>query len=499
MNIGFGKASLWGSWSTTRPLVDEIEVRAMVVRAARQVMAVVMSADLCSMLPQTCARLRHAIADALHVSSSRVGVFCTQNHGTPMEEDGVYRQDDLRRAFVEAAIRASDSAVSAHMGYVCAKPPPRRVVNRRKHFGDLGAFSFFYGFETDGHGQAGCTHLLEAALRSLSDGGETIIRQAELKTSPPGFTTNARLPSVQGHPQMEDATDPLAQALFFRDATGRPIGSLARWAAHPVTANTIHGGHSGDYPVYLRRHLEQTFGGQALFLTGPCGDQAPAVDIKSVELARQTGVYIGELLLKQLDHAHWSPVQSAAAASEEINLPLSSDFPESILKPIEKLTEARRQLAELRKTQAPLADVKHCLERIERLGYFVDGRFERWCGVSDSDCRRGHIRHPLFALALNQLALIGLPGEPYGSYSCDIRNALSEAPVIVAEQGNGYLNYIPSEAEYFQGGYESASAILAPEAQPVILASAVRLVRSCLSHDKQPSMAGGSIKKSCLQ
>ena len=103
--VGFGRADLWGSWETSQPLADEIEVRAMVVAGAGSGGAVV-AADVCGMWPSTCRRLRRAVAATLGMPPAQVAILCTQNHGAPMEAPRLYDLDHWERAFVEAALMA---------------------------------------------------------------------------------------------------------------------------------------------------------------------------------------------------------------------------------------------------------------------------------------------------------------------------------------------------------------------------------------------------------
>lgn len=89
VKVGFGRASLWKSWHTERPLADEIDVRAVVADSAAGRAAIAV-ADVCGMWPSTCLRLRRAVAAQIGTAEERVGIFCTQNHGAPMEAPDLY-------------------------------------------------------------------------------------------------------------------------------------------------------------------------------------------------------------------------------------------------------------------------------------------------------------------------------------------------------------------------------------------------------------------------
>lgn len=470
IEVGFGSASLWGSWETERPLADEIDVRSLVAGGEGE-WAAILAADVCGMWPSTCGRLRDAVAAALETEPERVGIFCTQNHGAPMEGPELYDLDRWEEAFVRAAVEAREAARPARMARVDICPVPPGVVNRRKRFGDMGSFSFYYGFELGEWGRAGCAHLLELALRGLACGRESVVRHAPVARVGEWPEPELELPEVDAETRLDDRVDRRLQGLFFRTPEGEPIGSLARWAAHPITANVPGKGHSGDYPAYVRRRLSEAFGGGALFLTGPCGNQAPLVASKSRELAEETGTRAADLLLKGLESASWRDVDGVEARSREVALPLRSDYPESVEAARAGMEEARR----LFHKSSDLAERKRLAEEIERLGYTVNAHHYSWCGFRVEELGET-IEHPLFGLRLGEVVIAGLPGEPFGSYSWKLRESFPGLPLLVAEEGNGYLSYIPGAEEYPRGGYGSAAAILAPEGEEVLLRECGALV-----------------------
>ena len=97
-------------------------------------------------------------------------------------------------------------------------------------------------------GHAGCAHLLGLALRGLACGRESVVRHTPVAGVEEWPEPDLELPGVDSDARLDDQADTRLQGLFFRTAQGEPIGSLARWAAHPVTANVPGKGHSGDHP-----------------------------------------------------------------------------------------------------------------------------------------------------------------------------------------------------------------------------------------------------------
>jgi hypothetical protein len=58
--------------------------------------------------------------------------------------------------------------------------------------------------------------------------------------------------------------------------------------------------------------------------------------------------------------------------------------------------------------------------------------------------------------------------------------------LVVCEEANGYLSYVPPASEYAQGGYGVAPAILAPAAEEILLSETEALARSIAGDDGAP-------------
>jgi hypothetical protein len=463
------------------PFEDDIEANAAVLRKGQGPPVAVMNCDMLSMLPGTCLRIRDQVARTIGATPEQVGVFCTQNHGVPLDSPVDFDLDRLAARFAEAAEQALHAAQPACMAYVEVAPRPPGVVKRRKRFNGMGSFTFYYGFDVRPDGQAGCADLLELALKGLMVGPEVALRHPYPASAqwPP---VRDPLPPVPRDLTLDDPDDPLIQGIFFRTTDGRPLGSISRWAAHPITANIARHGrsvhHSGDYPFYLRRALGREFGGGAVFFTGPCGDQAPLVGEKSPALAERTGEQVGRQLLEALRTAHWQPVTEVRAASTCAELPVRDDYPRSVEQAKTALETVRREFHEVRTSNVPdkWKRLKSLSDEIERLSYAAEGTHLSWTGLTVEMLAGGKVRHPLFALRIGDVALAGLPGEPFGAYSVELRKRCAPMRVIVAEECNGYLGYLPTAAEFPLGGYGSNSAIFSPHSEALLVESLAALI-----------------------
>ncbi|MGD1000879.1 MAG: hypothetical protein ABSA67_09300 [Candidatus Brocadiia bacterium] len=474
VSIGFGRTSLRGTWATDLPFEDDIEASAVVLRRGQGPPVAVMNCDMLSMLPATCLRIRDQVARSIGTTPEQVGVFCTQNHGVPLDSPVEFDLDRLAARFAEAAEQALRAAQPASMAYVETAPRPAGVVKRRKRFNGVGSFTFYYGFDVRPDGRAGCAELLELALKGLMVGPEVALRHP-YPASAQWPTLHDRLPAVPRDLTLDEPDDPLIQGIFFRTTDGRPLGSISRWAAHPITANVARHGrsvhHSGDYPFYLRRALGRQFGGEAVFFTGPCGDQAPLVGEKSRALAERTGEQVARQLLEALRTATWKPVTDVRADSANVALPVRHDYPRSVEQAKKTLETVRREFHEVRTSSIPdkWQRLKSLSDEIERLSYAAEDTHLSWTGLTVEALARGKVRHPLFALRIGDVALAGLPGEPFGAYSVELRKRCAPMRVIVAEECNGYLGYLPTAAEFPLGGYGSNSAIFSPDSEALLI------------------------------
>ncbi|MBN1553305.1 MAG: hypothetical protein JXA11_01060 [Phycisphaerae bacterium] len=480
IRVGFGCETLTGGWEATKPFDDPIEVVgfAAVDDATGAVLTVVLVCDVLVMHRSLCDDLRTAVSAALGLDPYHVGIFCTQNHGVLEEIYDCYYPERWREVFASVARKACQFARPAEMAVVQVTPNPAGVCNRRKYIEGIGAFSFYYNFDVRADGQAGCAKLLQSEILGLLHGNEWPSRCSITEDC---NLSDLRIPRIDPDLVMDAPADTLMQGLFFRDLQGKPIGSIARWATHPVTSNEPGAGYRADYPIFARRRLKDEFGGGAVFLTGPCGNQAPVIGKKSHELARSTGCRLADELLVAMKQAEWKPLVTAKATGRDVDLPVRDDLPvtrEDAQKELVKTQEIFRKKA---RQKASLRELKELQETIERLTYAENGSIRKWTGLSLEKLSRGKVRATLFAARIGPAILCGLPGEPYNSYSLRLRDTFAPIPLLIAEECNGYLSYIPASNDYSDGGYGPAAAIVAPETEALLLREIESIVHTLIA------------------
>ena len=484
LEVGFGGASLWGCWAAHKPLADEIAARVIVLRQGDAVAAMAVG-DLCTLTPEVALRLRGTIAAALSTPAGNVGVFVTQNHATSSDMR-TFDLAKLEARFLDAVRAAAATVVPVEAASVAVRPDPPLNTCRRARLEGYGAFTFYFGYSlTDGRPE--CNHLLRLALKGFAEGQPYAVRSCDLEHGNlADYQATASREPVPDQVFLPPAADDLLQGVFFRSMEGRPVGAILRFAAHPNTASPWQGEwSSGDYPAYARRHLEKAFGGAALFLGGPCGDQSCVFGVREIETSRRIGARLAHLALGALDDAEWRRAPRLRVASPEVGLRVRSDYVASREEGTKGLDDLTVRIEAAAAAGAPLAEIKRLSDRYEALTYQVKGSHRKWTGLDLIGGGGREIRHPLFVLRFGDVAVVGLPGEPFGGVSVRLREETLKDGLIVAEGGNGYLSYIPTRAEFPLGGYGPNASILGPDAEDTL----VRAVKQALAGNPAPCVA----------
>ncbi len=410
-SVGFGGESLWGTWTTDRRCADAVEVRALAAKDGESV-ALLAVCDFGALWPSHCQRIRATLADALHLPMGSIGIFATQNHGVEGSYSKGFDLAGVERAILSACRQALSALQPAEMSMVAVRPDPPLNVCRRIHWGEFGAFTFYFGYRVDEQGRADVSHIVKAFLTQMA-GGERFypVRSHDVAGRGPEDYEVPEAPIPVPTPfYLPPPPDGLIQALFFRAPDGRPIGSVLRFATHPNTANREEGRKdmdwvSGDYPVYARRRLEEAFGGTGMFLTGPCGDSCPLIGRKSRELAEKVGRQVADAALAALPGASWGPASPVRAFCPQAQLRIRDDYPASVEEARQSCGELEAQvraiLAEERAVGAPkpgagaLARIKRLLDRWEAMLYIAQGSMREWTGEEFAGRAGQTLTHPL--------------------------------------------------------------------------------------------------------
>lgn len=257
----------------------------------------------------------------------------------------------------------------------------------------------------------------------------------------PGLTVNRRNPEIP-------VDSNLSQIVFTNVDSGQISGVIQSFVCHPIIAGAHNTLLFGDYPSVLSLEVEKFLGGDApcLFLQGPCGDVNPlafpyegninitlrapsgsveALKIRTVAEAERFGKIVSNFAIEMLGDGHRDVEGPIEVISKSVRL-------------------KRRSLEEL---DSYLFQRDHDPERVRR-----------WLSSEQVDSELG-------AIALGNLVIIFLPGEPLTAVANQIRSqiAKSEREVIIVGYCNDYPGYVVHPNDYEEVRYENAATVLARE------------------------------------
>jgi len=86
-------------------------------------------------------------------------------------------------------------------------------------------------------------------------------------------------------------------------------------------------------------------------------------------------------------------------------------------------------------------------------------------------------RVPVSAIAVGDIAFVGLGGEPFTHYATAIREGAPGKMVISLTCANGFEGYLPTAAAFREGGYEATASAFTPDLEQQCVDAAVELLK----------------------
>lgn len=219
--------------------------------------------------------------------------------------------------------------------------------------------------------------------------------------------------------------DPSVYVLRIDAADGSPLAILVNYACHPVVLGPDNVQYSADYPGEMMRAVEQAYpAALCLFLQGGAGninpyhDKTPLIE-DAVAVMRQTGRTLAREVLRVLLAIATAPLPDAPVRIARQTLTIPGRWNRSKL----------------------LAGVD-----LEKMAFDPKMRLLRATAPS--------YQAPVTMLLVGRaFAFAGVPAEIFVDYQIDIRNRVSEVPVLFAGYTNAVLGYVPTMRGAVDGGY----------------------------------------------
>jgi neutral ceramidase len=217
------------------------------------------------------------------------------------------------------------------------------------------------------------------------------------------------------------------QVLRFQDiSTGKTIGTLVNFAAHPTSIPEDRHLFSSDFVGAMRKEIEATLGGQAIFLQGASGD------CSTDRSGHGDHVAFGKALGRQVVQlaGNLTPSQPRRANLE--------------------VREERFQFASRTNFRNPVV-----------IGAYSIAFFPELVATFVDEYQEG-IRPRLTVALINQeIALVAGSGEFFCQHAISLRERARVKQLIFCGYANGYHQYFPTIEAAAEGGY-GADTTVAP-------------------------------------
>jgi neutral ceramidase len=253
--------------------------------------------------------------------------------------------------------------------------------------------------------------------------------------------------------------DPEVGVLYCESTNRKPVLTYVNYAMHPDTT----GGQfiSADYPGALSRFLALYRGSEmvTIFANGACGNLNHvnvqwADPQKGTNEANRLGTILAAAVFKAYMDLVPASNNTLRVRSEIVELPLPQV------------------------TEEEVAQARAVAARKDPKTRFMD--LLQTFKVLDVEARAGkphQVEVQVIALG-RELAWVSLPGEIFVELGLNIKAASPFKLTFIAELANGAIGYVPNRSAYAEGNYEVVSARCAEGSGELLVAAAIRMLRT---------------------
>ncbi len=247
-----------------------------------------------------------------------------------------------------------------------------------------------------------------------------------------------------------------------------------------VHADTVNGELiSPDWPGWMRKTVEKAIDGtKCVFITGAQGDVGSTNvhpkdgdmndteisfdnEMKSPGMARFIGRAMAGTVLQVYDKVKYIDINDIDVFHKTIrvpaNVPKAEDLP--LARKYNELHEAGRD-DEIPYTAMELTTVV--------------AEAARMCNLANGP---EFFELELTGIRIGEVAMVGIPGEPFTGISLKIKETEGWEHIMVCELVNGHNGYFPLKSAYDEGGYEARSSKFKSGVGEIIIDGAKELLK----------------------
>jgi hypothetical protein len=288
--------------------------------------------------------------------------------------------------------------------------------------------------------------LLEMTLRKLTGAAQWAARNLR----------PARLSLGRGelHDLGRNRNDPLAPmdtaltVVRVDGENGYPLAVLLNYGCHPTVLGPENTALSADYPGAARAALRQIYPETVfVFANGASGDISTRFTRRGqgFDEVQRLGFLLAGETLKVMQTASDLPVTQLSGQTLPLRLPYRR-FP-SVEDAQQQLASLQADLEQLRAAGRPAGDLRRAITRVEGA--------QAQAVMAQTYGDRSAAETEMQILRIGDLAIVGLPGEPFTRIVLDIKAASPLPHTIAVSYANDYSGYFPDRDSVLAGTYEA--------------------------------------------
>ncbi len=251
---------------------------------------------------------------------------------------------------------------------------------------------------------------------------------------------------------------------FVRE--GKKEIALVNFCTHP----DVIGGHkiSADWPGFVPRFVEEEHDAHCILINGFQGDvnhinfQAPKEERFPAGNGYKHSEYMGRVIADTVNLI-WD--KGAEKAPESVRAAQTAIYNKTRIDGAEDYEICKPIYDEFMKTFKIPEDA--AIKDLAYLRRVVEMR-------TDPIFRRV----PISAIAVGDIAFVGLGGEPFSHYAEAIREGAPGKTVISLTCANGFEGYLPTATAFAEGGYEATASAFTPDLEDQCVGAAVELLKT---------------------
>jgi len=410
---------------------------------------VLITLDYVEMTAKQTTIVKNEITKDAEIASDHILICCSHTHsGMEFNDNQLTRLGEVLSGVIRQARDKAEPAMVAFGRYNAGKG---FCVNRRVKVNDkLGTFTINYSRGTKVSLENGTVDARGQVEDFIRYGVNIYTPNYASRGIKPGKSPSALAPAVlKDIPQqlyLDGPVDPDLEVVAFSRPDGTSIGTLVRYACHPVIfSGSSTKQFSADYPGVLTREISKVTGTPTLFINGPCGDIKPVFNDYGEGETERFGRALARTVIDSLGNLKAKPFTSFLYLHRDEDFEVAPDM----------LSQKQAEFARYDSLSSGDFDPVMLKKELDRL--------MRGWAIGYYKLKEDKMSQPFSLLGFNRIALVALPGEIFTEHGLAIKKLFPGKSVMVTElTDTDGAGYVPTRKAFDEGGYEVSCATIVP-------------------------------------